>query len=189
MAENTDSTSPPASFSRLVRFNRISKAKSFEFDEKPTEAELRAIARDLGALSVRKMRFSGTLAPLGRDGWQLEGTLGATVTQACVITLEPVRTRLDLEVRRRFLPEPDYDSESLEIEYSGDDEVEPLEATLDLGHVAIEALALALPDYPKAEGAELPPEAIDGDDDSADGDSQNPFAGLAALKDTLDKDG
>lgn len=187
MAENNDINTPFVEFSRLVRFNRISKAKTFLFDEKPTEGELRSIASSMDMLSVRKMRFTGHLAPLDKEGWALEGKLGVTVTQACVITLEPVRTRLDLDIRRQYLPEPDKGITDLEIEIPEDDEIEQLESTLDLGLLALEALALALPDYPKIEGAELPKVANTEKDDS-DEDSPKPFAGLAALKNKLEND-
>lgn len=67
-----------------------------------------------------------------------------------------------------------------------DDSVEPLPDVIDVGVVATEALALALPLYPRAEGAELG-EAVftaPGEAPLRDGDLK-PFAGLAALKDRL----
>ncbi len=66
--------------------------------------------------------------------------------------------------------------------------VEPLTATIDLGALMVESLALALPLYPRAEGAHLrqaiftEPGAAPLTDDDA-----RPFAGLKSLRDKLGK--
>ena len=60
-----------------------------------------------------------------------------------------------------------------------DDEIEPLGPMIDAGEVLVEALALALPPYPRAEGAELPVAAT-APDDQEDG-GRRPFQGLADL--------
>ena len=71
------------------------------------------------------------------------------------------------------------------------DRAEPLENTINLADVFGEALSLALPPYPRAEGANLS-EAVfteDGKTPLTDQDTK-PFAGLAALKARLqDKEG
>jgi hypothetical protein len=77
------------------------------------------------------------------------------VVQPCVVTLAPVTTRIEEKVERRFradLPEP---APGAEVEMPEDDALEPLPETLDLGRVLIEALALAVPEYPRADGASL----------------------------------
>ncbi len=177
-------------FSRIVRFRRISKAADYEFSETPTEDELRAIAKALDIMSVRKMRFSGRLVPLAKEGWALEGKLGATVTQACVITLEPVRTRIDLDIRRRYLPDLDDPMAEIDIAPEDEDEIDPLGDELDLGLVAMEALALALPDYPKIEGAVLDESLFSPAESSSGADGQaQPFAELAVLKEKLENNG
>ena len=75
-----------------------------------------------------------------------------------------------------------------EVEMPEDDTVEELPATLNLVDVMTEALALALPDFPRADGAELG-EAIFTEPGVApmrDEDTR-PFAGLSSLKDALEK--
>jgi uncharacterized metal-binding protein YceD (DUF177 family) len=133
---------------------------------------------------VRKLRFEGTLHPEGRADWRLEADLGATVVQTCVVTLEPVTSRIDEAVMRRYAAEVDQPEGAGEYEMPEDDTLEPLPAVLDLGAVMAEALALALPPFPRARGADLgeavfaPPGVQAMRDDDA-----LPFAGLrAALK-------
>lgn len=179
-------------FARVIAVRALRDSESFDFDIAPTPAEAEALARLLDARAVRKMRFRGRLTPLGR-GWQLEGELGATVVQSCVVTLDPVTTRIDQPVRRRFVPagadvRPAARPEAaaarpveIVIDPAEDEEVEPLLDRIDLGLVATEALALALPAYPRKPGATL--EAGQGADDEAE--PLRPFAALEALRGKL----
>ena len=96
---------------------------------------------------------AGRLWPEG-DDWRLEAELGATVVQPCVVTLAPVTTRIDRPVTRRYLAHMPAPGPG-ETEMPEDETAEPLPGAVDLDAVMIEALALALPDYPRAAGAEL----------------------------------
>lgn len=148
----------------------------------PDEGQLEALADRLAVDSLRKVRFEAELSPgPGRD-WTLLARLGATVVQPCRVTTEPVTTRIDEMVSRRYVAdwrEPEGD----EVEMPEDDTTEPLPEAFDLGHVLEEALALAIPPFPRAEGAEEidltahPPGA-----EPIENDVVKPFASLAALK-------
>jgi uncharacterized metal-binding protein YceD (DUF177 family) len=145
-------------------------------------AEARArLAADLDLRKLRKLDFAGRLLPEGRHDWKLVGQLGATAVQDCVVTGEPVTTRVDTQVQRVFLrrmPEP----EAEEIEIPEDDRIEPMGAVIDPGAVMAEALSLALPDYPRAPGA-----AFDDDAQAAPEGAEplrrNPFEALKTLMD------
>ncbi|MEM8851509.1 MAG: hypothetical protein AAGE03_15940, partial [Pseudomonadota bacterium] len=75
----------------------------------PDEGELEALADRLDVDAFRKVRLDVTLTPgPGRD-WTLSGRLGATVVQPCRVTTDPVTTRIEEDVARRYtpdLPEP-----------------------------------------------------------------------------------
>lgn len=150
------------------------------------EAEARsALATALGLQHLRKLRFSATLHPLDGEDWRLEGQLGATVVQPCVVTGAPVTTRIDTEVIRNYLADAPEPTEA-EAEMPEDDTVEPLPRVLDLESVMREALALELPDYPRAPEAEpvshsaRPPGA-----EPISEEKVKPFAALASLRDKL----
>ena len=100
------------------------------------------------------------------------------MVQTCVVTLDPVTTRVDQPLRRAWLPVAARPSEIV-VAPDEDDEIEPLGDRIDLGLVAIEALALALPAYPRKPGATLGPVPASGE---AEEDALKPFAGLAALR-------
>jgi uncharacterized metal-binding protein YceD (DUF177 family) len=177
-APMTDASQP-----RPTRFRTggLSPRKPTRFDHEAGAEERKALAADLGLLALRKLRLTGEITPVGRDEMVLNARLLAEADQPCIISLVPVRAVIDETVRRRFvtdLPEPEGD----EVEIPEDDTLEPMPEVIDLVEVAAEALALALPLYPRAPGAELGPTAIgpDGAAPLTDADLK-PFAGLAAL--------
>lgn len=186
MAETINTQNLTPEFSRIVRVSSLNNTVDFEFDEVPTENETNEMAALFDVVSIRKMRFQGVISPFEDDGWLLEGKLGVSMSQSCVVTLERVRTRLDLDIRRIFTPMAEPDENEITLDASHNDEIEPLGKQIDLGLVAMEALALAIPEYPRIEGAELPessfspPEASDIEEEAP-----KPFAGLAALKEKL----
>lgn len=157
---------------------RLSSKVPTTFDLAPDAAIRAAVAKDLEILGVPHLRFAGTITPAGRRDFVLEGDLVARVTQACVVTLAPVTTDLSDHVLRRFVHDhavPDAD----EVEIPQDDSVEALGDTIDPGAVAVEALALLLPEYPRAAGAAFMPATVADNDVIAD--RPKPFAGLAGL--------
>ena len=142
--------------SALYRVSGLSPRKPQPFEIVPGPDELQEIAADLGILGLKKLRFTGELGAEGKEDWRLDGHLGATVTQACVVTLDPVNTRIEEDVARRFLanwPPPEEKGE--EVEMPEDETIDPLGEQIDLWTVMLEALALALPAYPRADSAEL----------------------------------
>jgi hypothetical protein len=151
------------------------------------DAETRAaVARDLGLVALERLELRGTLRPLGARDLVLEARLGARAAQPCVVTLEPVWTTLEVPVMRRYLADLP-DAPPGETEMPEDDTAEPLPEAIDLVAVAAEALALGLPDYPRAAGAALG-EAAFGPPGAAplrDADV-HPFAALRALRPPAD---
>ncbi|TMV06494.1 DUF177 domain-containing protein [Ruegeria sediminis] len=157
------------------------------FALRPDADALERLKQELGLLGLRKLSFSGEIRAQGKRDWVLTGKLGATVVQPCVVTLDPVTTRIETEVRRIYLADWK-DPEGDEAEMPDDDEAEALGSEIDPGAVMAEALSLALPQYPRKEGAGLgatvhtePGKPAMTDDDA------KPFAGLAGLRDSLKK--
>lgn len=158
------------------------------FDLRPSAASLDEIRQDLGLLGLRKLSFVGEVRAQGKRDWVLNGKLGATVIQPCVVTLEPVTTRIDIPVHRTFLADWT-DPDEPEFEIPEDDESEPLGPEIDPALVMVEALSLALPQYPRKDGAELGQVGYTEPGKQAMTDEDvKPFAGLAGLRDALKKD-
>lgn len=163
-----------------VRVAHLNPRQPTAFALDPDAEARQAIADELGISGLPKLTFRGEIRAEGGDGWALSGQLRATVVQPCVITLKPVRTPLQEIVTRHYSP---YlaDPEGDEVEMP-DESLEPLGQFIDLDAVMIETLALALPEYPRAEGAAL---SVDSPEAPAI-DTRRPFAGLDRL---MGKDG
>jgi len=158
------------------------------FDIRPDVAALKTLADELGLRGLRKLRFSGQIEAKDRRDWHLTATLGVTALQNCVVTLDPISTRIDIPIERHFLAGIE-ETDEPEVEMPEDDNVELLGSHIDPQAVMIEALALALPQYPRKEGVELGESVYTepGQEPMRDEDTR-PFAGLADLHNQLKKD-
>lgn len=171
----------------MIRLADLPNRQDSQFTLSPTEGDCRTIAADLGLLGLRKLRFDARLTPIGKRDWHLHATLGATVTQACVVSLDPVTTRIDENVERRYLSDID-EQVGDDVEIPEDDSIEPLPAQIDLAAVMIESLSLALPPYPRSAQASLDEYVVTEPGATPLTQSQlKPFAGLAGLRDQLGK--
>ncbi|MEL6643723.1 MAG: DUF177 domain-containing protein [Pseudomonadota bacterium] len=174
----------------FLRVGDLATGKETPFEVVPDAAARAALADALGLLGLRKLRFAGQLTPVGKDDWRLTARLGATVVQPCVVTLEPVVTRIEEDVERLFVAEVPDLPEGAEIEMPEDDQVDALGDGVALGTVMAEVLALALPLYPRAERAALEQAQFAGPGVTPMTDEDaRPFAGLKELRDKLDKNG
>jgi uncharacterized metal-binding protein YceD (DUF177 family) len=192
-APSAPSDADPAATRLMV--SALNPRKPHRFDLRPDAARVKALAEQLELSGLRKLRLEGEVTADGKSDWRLVAHLGATVTQACVVTLEPVVTRIEEKIERRFLadwpPAAEQGAEKGgEVEMPEDESIDPLGEVIDLDAVMAEALALALPPYPRKEGT-APVEAQatpPGETPLTDADVK-PFAGLAGLKKKLEGGG
>jgi len=170
-------------FRHPIRLRNLPPGQAWVFDL-TLDADARAsVALAVGVPLLRKLRFSGRMIPEGRADWRLKAVLGATIEQACVVTLAPVVTRIDVTVVRRYLANPPALPEGEEIRAPEDDSIEPLPETVDLGTVLTEALALAVPEYPHAPQVEpFDGTFTDPASTPTPGETVRPFADLAGLR-------
>lgn len=173
---------------KILRFADVSKSAPTALLVEPSSDTLAEIARDIGADKLRKTRFQGQIRPMGKTDWEISGSLGATVTQACVVTLDPVVTCIEEPITRRFVANFESEITSDEVEMPEDDTIEPLVDEIDLHALLSESLALAIPAFPRSDAAQAvnltvtePGKAPLKEEDL------KPFAGLAKLKETLQK--
>lgn len=162
-------------FSREVEIARVPVGgRPFAIAAEPSERV--ALARRLGVERIDRLRAEGTVARTpGEPLLTLTGRLETEVTQRCVVTLEPVASRLEVELHRVFALGPGSQEEEIVLDPLRE-EPEPLEGELlDLGEIVAEELALALDPYPRAPGAGV---ADGGPDATEEGEpvATTPFA-------------
>jgi uncharacterized metal-binding protein YceD (DUF177 family) len=138
-----------------------------------TAAERAALARRFSLLALDRLEAAVRLEPLAGGLIRLTAELSADVVQACVVTLEPVASRIE----EAFTLLYGAAAAAGEVTLSGEAElVEPLAGgTLDVGEAVAQQLSLAIDPFPRAPGVEPPapaPETM----------PNSPFAGLAKWK-------
>lgn len=147
-----------------------------------TAAEREAIAKSLGILSCDLLSAHYKVKPLGSGCYRLTGDVEANVTQACIVTLEPVASHVadTLAVELRPLDQMPGHDESEEREILAGDDLEPIEdGRIPLGRIVFEHISAVLDPYPRKTGVEF-----DWRDPKAEADAKagGAFAALAKLK-------
>jgi len=191
MAIKRTATGPaaPASapFSRSMPVSKLRRDAETPFRIAAEPEECAAVARFLGVDRIDRLSFAGFIVPAAGEGWRVRGHLVANIVQSCVVTLEPVPGRHDIEIDRLYLPEASFRC-MREVDVGAEDEdvPDPFTDALDPAALAVETLALAIDPYPRAEGAELGRISCGtaGVEEPA-----GPFASLAALRDRDSKGG
>ena len=148
----------------------VDKMASHEGRVEASTSECASIAAICKIERLSDFSFTYRLQPLSHGRFLLSGNLCANVTQACVITLEPVDERIDEAVSVELWPEDQiaaeenaetvvdnrntegHDTDAFLTDLP--DPPEPIvNGRFDLGAFAAEALAAAINPYPRKEDA------------------------------------
>lgn len=182
---------PSPEFSRPVVAATV-ESDGIDMKIKAEQGELTKLAERFGILGIERLEARIRLYPKG-DLIFLEGHLTADVTQACVVSLEPVPQHIDADFTRSYGEEgaiakalADLE-DGIDLDAPDDDEPDAIEnGMIDVGEAAAEELALQLDPFPRKPGASLENSPfLDGPGDEEG--KPHPFAGLAKLRDKLDK--
>ncbi len=146
-----------------------------------SEADAAAFAAQIGVAGLRGFDLDIHVRPYRGDGLAVEGRVAAEVDQTCVVTLEPMVSRIAEEVDITFRPEDkittklvedEEDGLSIDASHAADDPL--VGGVIDAAAIAAEFLALGVDPYPRKPDAVFEkPEGL--------GDA-SPFAGLSKLK-------
>ncbi len=162
------------------------------------ENERSAVARRLGLLSLDALKADIELA---RDRKEhvvhVTGKLYAELVQECVVSLEPVKTKIEEEFEGWFADNENTVSfvkarqdrlrEKTGIDIPMLDEQEDpdpiIDGMIDIGELTVQHLSLAVPRYPHKEGADCVPgdKTLEVEEDKSE-IRKNPFAALRDWK-------
>lgn len=149
--------------------------------------ERRAVAVFLGLITLDSFVMDYRIEPLANGRFKLTGKIHAELSQACVITLEPVPEIVDEPIETELWPESQMRDEEIsrdEDELVGEQiAVEPpvgiIAGRADLAGFAIEILSTSMEAYPRKKDAKFDwRDPVSG----PDGRALSPFADLAKLK-------
>jgi uncharacterized metal-binding protein YceD (DUF177 family) len=148
---------------------------------KATPQERDALAAFLGIPAVETATGEFVVSRWRGRGLAVTGTVSADVLQTCVVTLDPVATRIEEPVESYFAPAPsahraaarqdDSEITSLDVDELIDDRI-------DVGVLMAEHLALGLPAYPRKPGVVFQPET----DENGGEPDRSAFAALSKLR-------
>lgn len=146
-------------------------------------AELAALQTRFAIEALHAASADLTITPQPENTVKVEGAIHATLSQMCVVSLEPIDETVDETLSVTFLPPgveepaggPDGELESEE-DFDTFDGI-----TIDLGELVAQHIAAALNPYPRKDGVVFGNQGQLGD--NAGEERDNPFAVLQKLKD------
>jgi len=144
------------------------------------EAQRREIAAALDLDSLDQLEARYHIAHLANGRFRVSGEIVARVTQACVVTLDPVASDIRTPFAVEFWPAGDIPQlDEGEREALDEDPPEPIEHhRIAVGRIIYETLGAAIDPYPRLPDAELERHEAGGETPEA----EHPFAALAKLK-------
>ena len=171
-----------SAFSRRIRLAELRGVGKTQFSISLSMQERSELEKFLDVPKIVSFKCKISLKP-AENGWLLLGKLKITVYQLCVISLEKVRTNLEIPLRRNLLVS-NYNSlkESTPLDLSLVDN-HPLEDYLELGEIICEEIILALPQYPKKKGVAFAQHNISLESDKR----PNHFQKLIKLKQVMEQ--
>lgn len=180
-----DSHSPVSFRVNVARLPSRGMPVHFEANEK----QRAALADAHGLESVERFVADFTVANWKRNGVRVEGRVKAALTQACVVTLEPIEAKIDEPFETLFLPENSKlgrqgfeTGGEIILDAEGDDSPETFSGDhIEVGALAEEFFGLAIDPYPRKAGAEIATEADD-DDEEPENDWKAKLAALQQRK-------
>lgn len=170
----------PGEFSRVFRVDDLPPGGStVTLTANPSECA--ALARRFGLLALRSLTAKVQIVPQvherggGRRVW-VEGSFEAEVEQDCVVTLEPMTSRVADRFALEFSDTADAEAPDMELDLDAEDPPEPLvEGAFDLGEAIAELVALAIDPYPRR------PDAVFDAPPGVNETPESPFAVLRRL--------
>jgi uncharacterized metal-binding protein YceD (DUF177 family) len=145
--------------------------------------ELTRITRALDLVTCASLETAYTIVPTVGGRFRLSGRLHAEISQACVVTLEPVDSSIDEGFDVTFWPEEEMPPPpGGEVDLDEEADPEPIVAgQIDVGRVVFECLAACVDPFPRKPDATLDQRSSQPPDGDV-GKPDSPFAVLASLK-------
>ena len=151
----------------------IARGSLVHFDICLKETERRQLSERFAFIELNYVRGKLALAQIADGCWELKGNINVAITQACVVSGQPVESTFMIELEERFV-----DS------FSDQTEIDAMEVDVDLlvngeipvGECLCQWIGVCAPAWPRAENVPVPGGA------QLDNTENHPFARLSELK-------
>ncbi|BCG95064.1 YceD family protein [Mesorhizobium sp. 131-2-1] len=157
--KHLDPQSPVSFVANVARLPQKGLPVMIEADER----QRAALATEHELVSVERYRAELLVTQWKRNGVKVSGRVEADITQACIVTLDPVAAHIDEPVEALFLPEQSKlgrqgfeGGGEIVLDADGPDSPETFSGdTIDVGALAEQFFGLAIDPYPRKAGASL----------------------------------
>lgn len=182
-----------AEFCRKIDIDKIER-QGLTFSVEASPEERNALAQRFKVVSIEFLRADGRLVEgANHSRIKLHATLDAEVTQQCVVSLERVVQRINVDFSREYDREAVDEwghladgGEDIILNLESDDFPELIEGgMIDVGEVVAEQLALELDPFPRTSEATTDELTRSCGGTVPDGEEMNSFAALAAIREKL----
>ena len=165
-----------APFSRIIKISELNLKKTNQYKVNLFKKEIISLEKFLDVKSIDSFNCIINFIP-SKNNWEINGKVSITCTLQCVISLEDLKFKLFIPIKR-FLSSNLSGQSNKIINYENINlETDPLTENIDLGDVLSEEIYLSIPKYPKKKGVKLENILINEEDTKL-----NPFKKLENLK-------
>ena len=157
----------------MVPANAVARGSLVHFDICLKETERQQLSARFAFIKLEDVMGELALAQIADGCWELKGKINVAITQACVVSSQPVKSAFIIELEERFV-----DS------FSDKTEIDPMEVNVDLlvngeipvGECVCQWIGVCAPAWPRAENVPVLGEP------ELDNTENHPFARLSELK-------
>ena len=156
-----------------VPANVIARGSFVHFDICLKETERRQLSERFSFIKLEDVTGKLTLAQIADECWELKGKINVAITQACVVSGQPVESTFMIELEERFV---DLFSDQTEIDAMEVDVDLLVNGEIPVGECLSQWIGVCAPAWPRAENFPVLGEP------ELDNTENHPFARLSELK-------
>ena len=136
----------------IISLFELKRARKINFYHNCSAEELSELALMLQVEKIKFFSFKGQITLTNKTTAMLRGSFSTRLIQSCVISLSPVRTKIEKAVTLNYEISK-FNKRQKSVSVSPNfDEPEQIYEEVNIGDVMLEALSLEIPLYPKKEG-------------------------------------
>ena len=133
----------------VVTLQVLSKTQIYNFQHTCSTSELTELQENLNVEKLLSFSFKGRLVRQNNKRYELRASFTATTVQNCIVTWKPIKAVITDKIERHYSEEQvEHKVGDVSLDINSKD-LELIRKELNIGAVVIEALCLAIPDYPR----------------------------------------
>ena len=156
-----------------VPADSITSGRPVRFHVQLNEAEHQLLCERFTFIKLENVAGKLTVARIANGCWELKGEINAKVTQACVVSGQPVENQIVIKLEERFVHTL---SEQFEIDVMEVDVDLLVNGEIPVGESLCQWIGVSAPAWPRAKNAPVLGEP------EPNSNENHPFAGLSELK-------